>query len=983
MSSLSRMIMGLQAISSAVLQTCKRPWACARTLWDLQHVPSENLRTIASVADKTIRDAALQGIKMPSRAGEVDEELSGFLQSSEPLPGRVNHEERQKELRKTLTNKVSVFTALLQMRNRAGIQETNNLKILGLVQQATESRAPVSLWDLFTSQYELSWFQTLSAAFFYWFYYQTSLIDNTVSAYLEAFFRNFTKGLNEESNETRTKVFRAFIEEVNEFLTEDIKATRAYAYGETPGSLAKIQDHSIEQVYGGLLSKLCEDFSQSQVMGASPQVKFLEDFQNIPVIGHAVKAFEWAINRYIIQSTMMYSILPQSLETGVTKGLSMTHVDNLPFVISLTQFFTSQLENLRTELDSEKSSSEPSHESVPGTELLPPTIKLLLQALELEGPYTPLELRKKFEQHEKGQMGGLLNVAQRMETATTDSANMLFSYLHRSIQSGELITRLLELSLNPFSGQTKTEAMLRAEHREELSKFFRTSETVFRKLIRTAISPSNYADVRYKSIAAHKVLEHQKTVATWFVQKIGALCDQIGQKIEASQGRVAPEYDIQKDLVSLSQFMQILESRHEFRDPLEFLDSTHRDEIWRLFNGLFSKIAALQEQQTKLRTQSLDHLKQAAIVRQLEAIQTTLLTFRGHEHPLIETLQTPTTELVQLFGPQDPSALHLQNTVHAALETSHRLHLENSALESLKALYFQADAHSAPTGLLVQLFNTAQGISLFGLTRKKILSQIAQHLTHVPAEEEALTTLIGDGSQITARWNEIGSTLYNSYRAHIEAKESLHNRLQSHLASLQQWTDTQENTYTKKTRESYQAMRDSMQLLASFKTDLVKDAGNLPSSLTTPLSPMIWNSASLAIPVPAVMSLGGPIALGASLSAAAWRYLNPATPSTDSFTRSLVKKCATVGSVALAALYAPGLAAAYLPAQIATAAAWTAPAAAAAVAGQSLIDVGKQGTETIFFEQVWDKFTQAYNLTLNQRVYKAFFTRFLKRTTQA
>lgn len=570
------------------VQTARRPVEWLRSALYPYRNPADILIRINKSASDGIKRAQAKGLAIVSRSALHNNELNHLLNqrgmgkealtrgpdrgetanlerlSHNPettrapgLQGRVeatNWMEKKEKMQNKLKDKLSVFTALVQMRNRAGIKDENNLKIMSLVNRATEGTNPVSVWNLFSTHYDkqLGFFGKLFAAWFYWGFYQTSLITNTIRAYLGGFIDSLTEDLTKESSGTRTKVFRALIENTNSFLLEDLKATKAYAKEQESGLLKDIRNRSIERQYGFSLRTLCETFSAYRVEKDSPRVKFFEEFQkNLPkgltILKYVFQFFEYLVNRLIIQRTMINSILPEVLESAVNNGLAATQPDNLPFAITMTQFFTSQLDKLRTILESKEAPTN--LRSLAGTEMLPSTIELLIEVLSLEGEQTPTVLRKKIAKLDKGDRIEE-RVVNEIAKALANAGKALFLNLDETARSNELFARFLELSLAPFSGEEKTEEMLRSQYEEEYSLFERTATSIFKNLIRKAVSNEGN-DTSTQIAQAKQSLLTQKTITCELVTKLNTLCNTMQGKVIRSAENPNEENDVQGDIVQL------------------------------------------------------------------------------------------------------------------------------------------------------------------------------------------------------------------------------------------------------------------------------------------------------------------------------------------------------------------------------------------------------------------------------------------------
>lgn len=882
-----------------------------------------------------------------------------------------------------LKNKLSIFIILLQMRDRCGIPE-DNLKIMALVKQATatDSSKPLSVWELFTSNYKLTFFQWLKAAWAYWFYYQTSLITNTIDAYLVKFIENITNDLTKDSNDTRTKVFRTLIENTNQFLLEDIRATKNFAFEKESGDIGQCRNRAIEKHYGFSLPALCQAFSEAWVDKISPRVRFFKDFQKIPLLKIPFQAFEWLVNKFIIQRTMIHSILPLSLESVVGKGLEATQPDKLPFAISITKFFTQQLEKLRSIVEDDRFSPSNEGKNSPGTEMLSSTIKLLLQALELEGDFTPLELRKKIAQMERGKKGPLgPRIADKIEQGIIDASDLLFWYLNETTQSGKLLAQFLELSLAPFSSEARDEASLRAEFEEEKLKFERTGESVFKELVKKRISKKfNESDAELIRSTAKQKFDAQKIIAQDLVEKISNLSAQMDQKIQDARERATKENNIQEDIASFFEIMQVLTSRKEFQEEMKDLDSINRDEIQRSLNPLLESIKKIQERMLKLQEAQDHYPTHSTVAQSLSELQTVLATLRDQfhdqtrhpQHPLVQSLEQIAKEIEKGLGTNAPLVHRLKLSVAEISELAASITKEQKAIDAIHALYPPRNEgeNNVPEGLLGQLLNYQRGEHQRGFKPSVCLSEIAKRLIDLaPNEKRELEVLIGNGSNLNAKQAELGQLLQRIYGRHSLQKIRDQAQLDQALDSTRTWAQEKSSSYNYVKGKDYQKMQSEMSAISTEAQTLQRKAQKIKSNLTLPISASIWKKLSVVAPAAAAF-WGGPVwgAL-AGIGGGAWhKYMRGGDNSW--FGTSL-----KLGGVAIGCL---GIGLAPLGAAMSTV-----TTATGGLFGWTVCEGGISWVKDNTFDQVWNIFKRGYDFSLKPRIYKAAATRSLQAMVEA
>lgn len=995
-------------------QPFKRLWEWGCSWSSHSEDPSAILRRIKEAADLGIQKANSGGVIVESPAAQLNNELNHVLiqHGVNPNPGvgpalevgtvamiqgvaqdqevtravalqdrvdRTNWRQRRTQLQTKLIDKLGVFAILIQMRNRTGIVEQDNLQILSLVKQATEGPSPASVWKLFTSQYELSFFQKIVAAFYYLFCFKTGLVQNTIDAYLGAFITQMTTSLTTECGETRTRVFRSLIENVHSFLVEDLRATEAYANGTEAGLLENVRDRAIERHYDSSLKTLCENFSSRTVLG-DPRVRFFKDLQDIPFVGLVFFAFEWMVNKLIIQRLMMNSILPQVLESAVKEGIKATQPDKLPFAISLTQFFTSQLEKLRTLIENDKAPTSPAG-TVAGTEELPPTIKLLIQCLELEGKYTPFELQTKIAAIKRGGAGFVDGyISKEIEKAIVKAGNTLFSYLNQSVQSGELFAKLLELSLAPFSGEAKTEEMLRAEFDEEFCKFERISASVFQNLIKKAISGGVSATkAEHQSTTAQNSLTSQKIIAQNLFTKIEEICGQIEIKVGLLDNDVSQSIGIQQDIVQILQILQVLDSRKEFQERFDEMDKINKNEIWNRFVPLFKKMEEIQSKVLQLQNLSDEYPHHISVHTHLTEMETFFAVIENSEQlsaPLFQSMSQTLDKISRILGSDAPVHNILKTNIERALELSTNMAKEQNSIDAIEALApLTIEGQPPQEGLLSHLLNYQKGRTYpRGFRMSDCRRMITKNFELFSDEEKrTLENLFGDGSEMTSRISPLLAALQNIHTNHFQKKAEYLQEFINLIQTHKNWISSKKLSYEQIKTQDQGQMKSLTTAISSQIKDLQRDRNLVSSSLTLPLSSKIWKSVAYGAPL-----LGwyfGYPGTGAFFGTNISEMLLP--PSHDSNDNSLKRNVTRGGMGALASvLY-------YFGYPFHSLVQGGLGILGSHLIASSVIRLGKQHTENQSLEKVQDIFKRAYSLSLNPRVYKAATTRAMLAVTKS
>jgi hypothetical protein len=877
------------------------------------------------------------------------------------------------------------------MSDRCGKAEDNNLALMNLVKKATEGANSPSVWELFTSHYNLSFFEYIQAAWFYWIYYQTSLISNTISAYLGSFVEHLTKDLTKENSETRTFVFSSLLQNAKEFLIDDNQAARDFSQGKDHGDLASYQNRAIERHYGFSLSELCKKFSEKRVEKSSPQVEFFKNFQLIPIIGWAFVAFQWFVNHFIIQRSMQSWILPHALESAVNKGLEATQPHNLPFTLGLTQFFTQQFEQLLGKLKNGDDSTPASVDKFPETELLSPTIKELIKAIALQGIETPLELRKKFAEIERGKNLVKDRIEKAIEEGIVHSGNLLFRYLNEVAQSGELFARLLDLATTPFSGESKSQAVLEAEYKAETAKLTRIAETVFKQIVRAAVAKKfNGVKTEDSQNIAQSLFEEQRIIVTKIANELDRLCATMTLKVAQSREEPTDENNVQTDIASLLQIMQVLAGRKELVEQLNHLKGPDRNAILGVVTPLMQRAEKIQERVLNLQELQAEYPSDANVVLHFTELGNLIRLIKGQFHaqprhlqnPLIQSLGKTADELIRCRGAKAPLRIRLQQIINEISRLTETIVKEQQTIEAIHKLYPPRDhvEENAPQGLLDEMLSFQRGVHPRGFKPQACMDEIRKCLVHFPSEERGeLERIIGDGSNLRKKWPLLAQALERIFRKHSIAKNQNKTLLDQALEKSSAWVQEKTLKYKLVKQDDHNKMQMEMSAISSEVTSFVKDVKDMDLNLSASFPSSLYG-AICAVPVPALGAwlgsfLGpvlGPVGTiaGAFVGGAAGKYARGIGDKPDGSNNSM-KKVAGITAAAAATYY-------FAPALLATAAC----SATGAFLGWSGMKKVQSGLENMAFNEVWGIFGQAFKLALHPRIYKAATTRTMKVLSQ-
>lgn len=1030
--------------------TIKRPLECAICFFSPWEGPIDTLRRIDEAADRGLRRAKTRDVPLepvaPRLHGAIDLRLGiqanaeraaavnaaqvGAVADIHPLlpddevtraphlQDRVDatpYSEKIKEYQKQLTEQLTIFATLLQMRARSGCgeKEKNNLALISLVKRATAGGNPPSVWTLFTEHYKPTFFQKIQAAWFYCIYYLTSLISNTVNAYLGESIKNVIDDFVKTSVETRALFFSTSLRNINQFLIADIQASKDFAYEKDHGDREAYQDRAIERHYGFSLSELCRKFSEKKVEEYSPQVEFFKDFKGIPILKWGFQAFEWFVNRFIIQRSMKSWILPGVLESAVNTGIEATQPHNLPFSLSMTRFFTGRLEVLRRKLEEKDKNPKPGN--FPGTEALPETIKYLKLALALEKrrtspeekPVTPLELRRKFEEIEANKGWGLKpKIAKGIENSIVESGNLLFNYLHENAE--ELCALALEQSLSPFKAEVSDQVLLEAEYRAEKLKLLRTAKAVFKELVDRGVSEAiNGTDAEDSWQIANDSFDDQREIARISIEELSAICARMAQKIGDSREAPTPENNVQTDIASILQIMQVLAGRKEFQEEFDHVKDVDKNAIRRIFTPLFKRMERIQKQVLLLQELQDHYPSHAAVVAHLHEMKDLLRSVRDQFHaqprhlqnPLIQSLGNTADEITRCLGAKAPLHLKLQGYIGEISQLSDNLVKEQEAIDAIQQLYppRNDDDENLPQGLLDRMLDYQRGVHPRGFSPRACLAEIGKCLAHFPAGERIeLERIIGNGSNLKSKWMELGGAMQRIYTRHLQNKNRDKALLDVKLDTATAWVQEKTVKYNLVKEKDHNEMQAKMTAISTEVGALKRDVENMQLNLssTPPRSAMAVINRALPLGLPAagvaVCALSralfgwspgfgslGPVLKGvASLAGGvAGQSLEGKSGTSDSSWKAIGTKAVIAGAAGLASSYFGWIPASLAYLGVADSIAKWGALATFGYTGWGITKAFKSYTASDANNQVWELFNNAYDLSLHPRVPKAAITR--------
>lgn len=767
------------------------------------------------------------------------------------------------------TKKLTAYLTFRELRDRSEMKDIDDSEIMQLVQVATHKGEKRSLWEIFTTHFDnhwskTGWWQYIKAGFFYWFYYKSSLVTNTIEAYLKAFIDRTRRELSTKDDKNRQKAKKSILDNAKNFLDQDFDATKAYANAETPvGTLDDYRNRTIENHFGNL-QELCETFSENRVDEDSPIVPFFRDLQEIPVIGWIFSGLEWCINRYIIQRAMKYSILPPALVSMIENGIDAAHPSNLPFTLALTRFLNKNIEQLMHKMDTEPPAIPPTKAEM---DMLSPVIKNLLKVLNIESCETRDEIRKNLNEKEN------TKIKKDIETGIVEGCHSLFAFLQESALSGELFYILTDLALTPFSEEIYDTAVLKSLLDEEQAKLKRVSNNLFDKILERVVEKHVGGKTDpYNAEMALDAFDDGIQVSISIFKELTKFCEKIESKFALGE-------DIQAELASLFQIMEVFISREEFTTRIEKFEPKQREAIWRTMTPLYKQLEKIAK--TALELQDLQNyysshtnvVNQARFVQEiLSSVRTQFLNQPRHfQNPFVQTLKKVYADIEPSLGKEAPNTIQLKQYIHDISKFSDSMAKQQRALDALYVLYPPREGHEdASMGLVDQLLQYEKG-NLPGFQPRACLKEIAKLLPCFSAPEQLrIKQLIEDGSNLSKKWDKLTDLLKAMLKNYSSLQKQDRAAFDQVLTQSEQWAGEMQVTYDLIAKENDTQLRKNVTDLGAAIEQLNKDATNAKLHLPFELSQILQTVAgggllggtALALTLPPTVPIIGTAAIG-------------------------------------------------------------------------------------------------------------------------
>jgi len=698
-----------------------------------------------------------------------------------PLETRIQNTDWVAETNKNRDNlalKSSNYITLLLMSSWAGIVESDGFALFKLSGISTKPEETRSLWQIFINKYgnDLSWFKKFKAGLIYWTVYKFPLIPNIINTYLKSFIDYSTHKLTNSTD----AILKVILDNVNDFLLEDLRATKEFAASSETGSggLEELRQKAIDSKFRFDLPNLCKKVSAKFIDKSAPHVTYFKTLGSIPIVGRFFKFSEWVVNRFILSKIIKY-YAPQWINSLVSNGLQTT--ENQPFKLALTDAFLKQIENYKGQLSKQNTSESTTSLTKAEKEIFSTITIRLKKVLALEGIELEDKLLEKLQKNKKGYFD------EKMDDTITESivtgCKTLTDYLSASARSSEFTARILELACSPFSDQSSSREDLDQKLDNRKKDLQKNSQDLFDQLITINI---NKAFSNKKPEAAKEkakiAFKNSQVITQTTLTELSSLCNDITRKIDQSLSMPQrQETNIHKDLISMLEVIKVFVDRKEFKNKINALDTLDKHAIWRELTPILRRAEIVTGKVLELQ-KSQDYFPTHAKIENEFKFITQFLTNISHQfhanprhihNSLNTTLQKSCEEISKHLGPRAKETVELTDTIHSLASLSDIIVKEQQILDALYSLSppRHASQRIRERGLLEQLYEYGEGTHPRGFQPKICIEEIDKLVAIFPANEEReLRGLIGNGSRIKEKWPQLSTLLSRIHQDHFNLK---------------------------------------------------------------------------------------------------------------------------------------------------------------------------------------------------------------------
>lgn len=699
------------------------------------------------------------------------------------------------------------------MRTATGTEEPSAANLLQLAHDAYHSRND-TVWQLFNKKYpNLTAWQQFKAGLMYVLFYRTSLLSNTIKAYVKTIIKDVHEELTAKDSKTRNRFIIKFIDHSNNFLESYNSATKAYGRAEVhlEGGLDGYRKRANQAFYKDL-TQLCSDFSKALIDKHDPEVQILPSIPKVLKIGYLGNR----LIRYLVKSF----VLPAALKTGLEEAEKTTSHQYVPFKLAMTQFFREQFDKLgKMSVSTEpKAPSKPPIE-LPGTEQLPAVIKNLMIALQLEPFDNKIEIKNKFDKIEQSQNFFDTKVQDGIETGIKVGFNYLFNFLNNPETAEQLLSSLVQSASKPFSGeQPRNPNELNETYEKEYALMESTASKAFEQLVRPVIKDFLHGpqhDITQKNETNTFVNLKNEANASLF--QLSDLCERMQLKLN---GHLAES--MQPEIAAFALTMKKFSEEEVLHFEKGNLDAPGKNALQRAMNPIYSraqsllrKLLYLQEYENQAielnKTLDLlnayhhclnellhsENLKKDAFLsslpEQLEKIRAKLEPIRKDE--------------VKKDNP--PTVSYLKRCVDDLKKIiNDDIYKENQCLQTLEILSPTAPDRKKK-GLLEQLADFYRGsANPYGFAFRTCLEEIQTHLKRLPTDEHDLILQILTSKphniHLPENWKRLSDALQCSHDKHGGMIETHRRRLQKIGSDASKWIEVKQKLCTNLKDEAFE-----------------------------------------------------------------------------------------------------------------------------------------------------------------------------------
>jgi hypothetical protein len=466
--------------------------------------------------------------------------------------------------------------------------------------------------------------------------------------------------------------------------------------------------------------------------------------------------------------------------------------------------------------------------------MLSATVKNLMTVLDLEPFETRLELKKKFEEMEKVASSVDTRIQTSIQDGVIKGGHFLFKYLDERAKSKELFARLLELACLPFSGERKSLETLQAEFKAEQEKLERTAADVVEKLIQSAAHETQTNPESSKKIG-DQVLSRRKKVLELSLDELQKLAQAIEKKIDQAEQNPNSSNNIQKDLVSLLQILEVTVNHNTFQDKVEGITGSHTTAIWELLYPILNQLKIVGKKALILQKSQSLYPSHKIVEDELRKMNKLLIQAQKefhtqphhHQAPLLRSVENSIKRIESALKSKAPLVIKLKSYAEQIQQITLKEAEEHKKIEAIETL---SSPNEQRNGLLEQLANFENGAP------SALIEQIDETLSLLPEQEQQeLREIIGDGTQLRRRWDALHATIQRTYETYKRDKEQYKNELNALIEQISPWMKEKTASYQALRERDYNKMKGEIGSIAEALKKCKSETNKLKADLNPSL----------------------------------------------------------------------------------------------------------------------------------------------------